>query len=226
MHMNPRRSGPGARSSSAFPAQDRNFLQLSMFDQLSCAFPHFRVENIRKEMGGRDTTILEQMMRDLQGVTVSMSFIGIPPRHGELHDIFYTPIPRSRLSIRFYPGGNMAAREQVYCMDVYDHNRHAPVAIPSGWTFFKILAPDDVYRVLDPDQDFSGSAVPESQLETLESVFEQPSNIAGKFVVNERELCYLVRPDIPGRFTFSAPTRIIEGVALPNPAAAYAYAYA
>ncbi|KAJ7188225.1 hypothetical protein C8R46DRAFT_1242390 [Mycena filopes] len=189
--MNSRRSGPGAHRSGAhrsgshrnlsppFPAQDRsnisipskvstnlpaNFTELSIYDQLFCAFPHFRVENIRTEMQGKDTTILEKMMLDLKHLPASsISSIGIPPRHGEVHDIFYTPIPRSHLSIRFYPGGNMAATEQVYCMDVYDPNQGAPVAIPSDWAFFKILAPDDVNRVFGPDEDFfdpSGSAVP------------------------------------------------------------------
>ncbi|KAJ7163086.1 hypothetical protein C8R46DRAFT_1102391 [Mycena filopes] len=185
-----------------------NFTSLRLFDQLQAAFPDFSIEAIRREAGGRyDTSALEDMFKQIESSNNLKPCLvhGIPPAIDDKHDIFYTAIPSSRLSIRFYPGGTWAPTEGMYCMDVYDPATRCAVAVPPKFSFFQ------------QDGSPGNSEALRIRIQTLESTFNQPPTIPGKFTMKENTHCLLARPHMPD-FHFAAPIRRDPLVTYPTPA--------
>ncbi|KAJ7163165.1 hypothetical protein C8R46DRAFT_1221953 [Mycena filopes] len=181
------------------------FHDMSLFDQLTYTFPHFREETLAREIAqGGDPHDLGRLWHTLKAKSRPGLTFGIPPEPQDTQDVLYIAIPNSSYSIRFYPGGTFAAQERLYCMDIYDKYSATVFAFASNWTFFKQLDLDQELMEYDPAADIfhepPHSSAPASDVEprrvrlrTLESIFGQPPHVAGKFMVEEGDHCVLAR---------------------------------
>ncbi|KAJ7163185.1 hypothetical protein C8R46DRAFT_1221971 [Mycena filopes] len=202
------------------------FHDMSLFNQLTYTFPHFREETLAQEIAQwGDPHGFWRLWHTLKAKSRPGLTFGIPPDPQD-RDVLYIAIPKvSYLALRFYPGGTFAAQERLYCMDIYDKHAKTAIAIPSDWILLKQLdlgqelmeydSAADIFYEPPPSFAPISEAPRRVRLHTLESTFGQEPHVPGKFMVEEKDYCILEREGFED-FDFIVPARAVSASGTPT----------
>ncbi|KAJ7154279.1 hypothetical protein C8R46DRAFT_1357007 [Mycena filopes] len=116
-------------------------------------------------------------------------------------DVSYIRVPGTNLCIRFYPGAALTSGNRWYCMDLYDRAAQCATVIPRHYWFFKKQG--DYLR--SSAAIYPGRA--DVRMRTIENILRDSSGTAEKFIVEENNLCYLMRPAPHSTLHFVVPIR-------------------